>query len=130
MNDITGAKAMIRSILDQADSIDESVPAPYGYECIKKPEGKCGFNFRVHDAGDNRIATCYSEGHAKLIVRLMNLGAQAVEKLTDKNEGLFLSVLTNQQAALLNGAPTTRPSHCKFIELRGRVFALRGRFLF
>lgn len=34
-------------------------------------------HFRVRDADDNRIATCYVEANAQEIVRLMNLGLKA-----------------------------------------------------
>ena len=57
------------------DSIEENAPGPYGYEKIALPDETP--HYRIYDADDNRIATCFQEGHAKLIVRLMNLGLAA-----------------------------------------------------
>lgn len=41
----------------------------FSYETITTPAGK---HYRVRDAADNRIATCYCEGNAMLIVAALN----------------------------------------------------------
>lgn len=49
----------------------------YGYECIAgigEPP-----HFRVHDATDNRVATCYDEDNARMLVNALNNGLDMVE---------------------------------------------------
>jgi hypothetical protein len=83
MNDIDEAMQEVQKLLAQAELIDESAPPPYGYERIEPSVYKQGYHFRIYDANDNAVATCYSEGHAKLVVRLMNLGVEQVEQKED-----------------------------------------------
>lgn len=33
-----------------------------------------GFHFRISNRNDDRVATCYDEGNAKDVVRLLNIG--------------------------------------------------------
>lgn len=58
------ANAMAREI--DAEFLNV-VPGPYGYEWTG-PDG----GWRISDKADNRIATCWDEDHAKLIVRVLN----------------------------------------------------------
>ena len=46
----------------------------YGYEEIC-PDADGRRHYRVYDANDDRIATCYVEDNARRVVRLMNAGA-------------------------------------------------------
>ncbi len=74
MDDTDEANRMVGKLLAETDSIEERAPGPYGYEKVETKEYKRGFYFRIFDADDNAIASCSWEGHAKLIVRLMNRG--------------------------------------------------------
>lgn len=50
----------------------------FGYQKIENDvDGRT--HYRVHDSNDDRIATCYVEDNAKLVVRLLNLGAEAAK---------------------------------------------------
>lgn len=53
----------------------ESKVKGFTYEYI--PNGDNGPHFRIADSNDDRVATCYSESNAKLVVRLMNAGLAA-----------------------------------------------------
>jgi len=44
----------------------------YSYEPVKASEGT---HFRVRDSDDNRIATCYSETNARLVVMALGFAA-------------------------------------------------------
>jgi hypothetical protein len=50
--------------------------APYAYDTLTDPHKRERVSFRVRDAQDNRIGTCYLEDHARLIVAALN-GFQA-----------------------------------------------------
>ena len=56
---------------------------PYSYEPITDDRGT---HFRVRDGADNRIATCWDEGNAKFIVRVLNRAAE--RKSEDRNATL------------------------------------------
>lgn len=44
----------------------------YSYERIADPNAAEGFHFRVRDNLDNRIATCWVEANAALLVKALN----------------------------------------------------------
>jgi len=48
------------------------VSGPYTYSAQQGSGGLNDVHFRVQDVQDNRIATCYLEENARLIVGLMN----------------------------------------------------------
>src|SRR5262245_9573805 len=54
----------------------------YSYERIADLSAPEGFHFRVRDSADNRIATCWDERNAALIVKMMNR-TDPVELLTN-----------------------------------------------
>ena len=45
---------------------------PYSYEWIEDKSVSSGYHWRVSDPQDNRIATCYQEQNAKLLVDRLN----------------------------------------------------------
>ena len=51
---------------------------PFSYEVIS-PDFEGRTHYRIRDERDDRIATSYIEEHAKMIVKLMNLGYNLVE---------------------------------------------------
>ncbi len=53
----------------------------YTYECVSR-SGMGDVHYRIRNAADNRVATCYLEADARLVVRLMNAGQAATELLT------------------------------------------------
>ena len=53
--------------------------APFSYEKRLGPYG--GWEFRVADANDDRVATCWDEQNAKEIVRRLNAGADLLAAL-------------------------------------------------
>jgi hypothetical protein len=48
---------------------------PFSFEEIKDAKAPDGVHYRIRDAADNRMATCYERSNAERIVRLMNRGA-------------------------------------------------------
>lgn len=46
--------------------------SPFGVERISDSTARLGYHFRIHDANDDRIATCYDEDHAVFIVEALN----------------------------------------------------------
>lgn len=45
---------------------------PFSYETIEDKNVRGGYHWRVRDADDNRIATCFVEDNAKFIVERLN----------------------------------------------------------
>ena len=54
---------------------DEEIDKSFSFEEIKDAKAPDGVHYRIRDAADNRMATCYERSNAERIVRLMNLGA-------------------------------------------------------
>ena len=57
---------------------------PYSFEEIKDAKAPDGVHYRIRDAADNRMATCYERSNAERIVRLMNCGAKATVESDSK----------------------------------------------
>lgn len=45
---------------------------PFTYETIPDKTTRRGVHYRVKDESDNRLATCFDEGNARLIVAALN----------------------------------------------------------
>ena len=54
-------------------------PQPFSYTRIF-PDDRGREHFRIQDSNDDRVATCYREDNAKLVVELMNKGYAARRK--------------------------------------------------
>lgn len=66
----------------------------FGYKRIKDLTVEGGCHFRLHDADDNRVATCYVEGNAQRLIALLNANS-AWRPITDDQPQPLQDVLVS-----------------------------------
>lgn len=75
-HDFEGLARALGSAHDLAEKLVSVPSGPFNYESIGDESVKTGptpgVHYRIHDAKDNRIATCYDQDNARFIVGQLN----------------------------------------------------------